>query len=130
VTPGIWLGRRPYLKELPPGIGLVIDLTAEFPAERALRREIPYLCLPVLDAFVPSDAAFLDAVDRVMRETRPVYIHCAMGRGRSASLAAAIAIKKGLAVDVESAEQLLRKTRGGVRLNRLQRAQVRRLMGR
>src|SRR5919202_869647 len=36
VAPGLWLGRRAFVRELPPGVNLVVDLTAEFPAARGI----------------------------------------------------------------------------------------------
>src|SRR4051812_1609170 len=32
VAPGLFLGRRSFASELPPGVGLVVDLTSEFRA--------------------------------------------------------------------------------------------------
>src|SRR5207244_1868915 len=36
VAPALWLGRRPLAHELPDGVVLVVDLTAEFPAARGI----------------------------------------------------------------------------------------------
>src|SRR5207253_2722028 len=55
VTPGLWLGRRAFDRELPPGIGLVIDLTAEFAAPRGVRSGREYHCVPTLDATAPDE---------------------------------------------------------------------------
>lgn len=41
VVPGLWLGRRPFLEELPPGCALVVDMTAEFPAHKAILAGVP-----------------------------------------------------------------------------------------
>src|SRR5215207_8961200 len=46
VIPGVWIGRRLLPAEVPPGVTLVIDLTAEFPECRAVRTGRTYLCLP------------------------------------------------------------------------------------
>lgn len=128
IIPGLWLGRRPYFRELPPSMGLVIDLAAEFPADPVITHGVRYISMPVLDASVPSDAAFMNVVERVLAETEPVFVHCAVGHGRSASVVAAVLIRKGLAADVDSAEALLREKRPGVKLNRLQRQQVKRMV--
>src|SRR5262249_56978547 len=45
VVSGLWIGRRPLPHELPDGVTLVVDLTAEFPASRALPRRPQYPCL-------------------------------------------------------------------------------------
>ena len=35
VAPGVWVGRRPFVRDLPANISLIVDLTAEFPAPRS-----------------------------------------------------------------------------------------------
>lgn len=128
IEPGLWLGRRPYLKELPAEIGLVIDLAAEFPADAEVTRNVRYISAPVLDAWVPDDDMFKLLIDKILAETEPIFVHCAVGYGRSATLMAAVLIKKGLACDVEAAEKILRAKRPGVRLNRAQRRLVSRVV--
>lgn len=51
---------------------------------------------------------------------RPVYIHCAHGHGRSATLMAAAFLAQGLARDAAEAVALMRSERPLVRLNRRQ----------
>jgi protein-tyrosine phosphatase len=128
ILPAIWLGRRPHLNELPAGIALVIDLTAEFPADAALTRQVGYVCMPVLDGTAPPDAVFMKAVEIVLSQTQAVFVHCAVGHARSASVVAAVVIRRGLAADVDSAEAFIRQKRPRVRLNRAQRQQVHRLI--
>jgi hypothetical protein len=128
IISGICLGRRPYFRELPPGIGLVIDLAAELPADPVLTRRVRYVSVPVLDGSAPPDGVFMNLVERVLAETEPVFVHCAVGHARSASVVAGVLIRKSLASDVDSAEALIRQKRPGVRLNRLQRQQVQRLI--
>ncbi|HET6252048.1 MAG TPA: dual specificity protein phosphatase family protein [Tepidisphaeraceae bacterium] len=128
VAPGLWLGRRVSFAELPPGIRFVCDLTAEFSADRKLRRNVTYCCIPVLDGTTGADESVLKMVDRICRINEPVYIHCAVGYGRSASMMAAVLIAKRIADDLESAEALLEKMRPGVHINRAQRKQLARLV--
>src|SRR5205823_6211275 len=45
VVLGLWIGRRPLRNEVPPGVGLVVDLTAEFPKSPGIERGTPYRCL-------------------------------------------------------------------------------------
>jgi protein-tyrosine phosphatase len=117
VAPGLWLGRRPFARELPAGVALVVDLTAEFPAARGLTIGREYVVLPTLDGAAPPEPGFTALVERVAGSAGPVYIHCAMGHGRSATLAAAVLVARGLAADAHEAERLLRRVRPGVRLN-------------
>jgi protein-tyrosine phosphatase len=121
VAAGLWLGRRPLPEDLPPDIDLVVDLTAEFPEPRGVRDGRTYLCLPTLDTLAPDEGAFGELVRRVARWPGRAYVHCASGHGRSATVAAAVLIVRGLARDAKEAEALLRRVRPGVRLKKAQR---------
>jgi protein-tyrosine phosphatase len=127
VAPGVWVGRRAGVRELPPNVGTVIDLTAEFWEPAGVCAGRRYVCVPTLDATASDEAAFREALDCVAAAQGPVYIHCAQGFGRSAALAAAVLIRRGLARDVGEAEAMLAKTRPGVRLYPRQRDLVRRV---
>ena len=122
VAPGLWLGRRPLDGELPGGVGMVVDLTAEFPAARTIRALPGYRCLPTLDASVP-DAAALQALIGTIVNWRQggVYIHCASGHGRSAMVTMAVLLAKGLAVDISDAEAKVRAARPQIGLRPCQR---------
>src|SRR5262245_28082319 len=67
VAPGVWVGRRPFVRELPPGVTLVVDLTAEFPAPRGLRAGREFVCLPTLDAMAPGEVRLREVVALVAR---------------------------------------------------------------
>lgn len=121
IAPGVWLGRRALEKELPSGVNLVVDLTAEFPEPKGVRSNRVYLCLPTLDDSAPDDEAFGRLVERVITWQNGVYIHCASGHGRSATVAAALLIAKEIAEDEQQAETLLKRARPGVQLNKAQR---------
>jgi protein-tyrosine phosphatase len=121
VVTGIWVGRRAYARELPADISMVVDLTAEFPEPRGVRKGRSYVCLPTLDTTAPAAAALREVVRRVDEHSGNVYIHCASGHGRSATVAAALLLARGLATDVAQAESLLRSRRPGIRLTRVQR---------
>jgi protein-tyrosine phosphatase len=121
IVPGLWLGRRAFAHELPAGVELVVDLTAEFAAPRDLVVGRVYHCLPTLDATAPDEDHFHAAVEKIVAWSSPVYIFCAQGHGRSATVAAAVLIRRGLAADAAKAEDMLRRLRPGVRLSRTQR---------
>jgi protein-tyrosine phosphatase len=127
VAPTLWVGRRPFAHELPPGVSLVVDLTAEFVAHPEALRGRTYLCLPTLDMSAPDEKAFQHLVSRVAGWQGIVYVHCAAGHGRSATVAAAVLIVRGLANSVEEAEELMRKVRPGIRLAPAQRSLLRRI---
>lgn len=122
IAPGLWLGRRPFPAELPPDTTLLIDLTAEFPATKAVAQGRTYLCLPTLDTSIPDKHALQEIVKQAAAWNGNVYVHCALGHGRSAMVVMGILLAKGLAKDVNSAETLVKAGRPGIGLSQTQRA--------
>ncbi len=99
VGPQLWLGGAPtyerdYQFLLDNGITAVLDMRAEREGDRAFydRHGINYRRLEVLDATVPADPYLsegADWIDEQIEDGRTVLVHCAKGRGRSATLVAA-----------------------------------------
>lgn len=99
VTPNLWLGgaptyRRDFEELLTLGITAVVDMRAERIAEPAffLEHDIAHRQYRVPDVTVPDEDVLDDAVDWIaarVAEGRTVLIHCAKGRGRSATVLAA-----------------------------------------
>jgi len=116
VAPGIWVGGRVTAPALPPGVTIVVDLVAEYAADRRIRTLPGYRGLPVLDGGVPPDAdAFLALVREVaVTGSGDVLVHCDSGRGRAPTFAAALLVVRGLAPDVASALAVLRAERAVV----------------
>ena len=135
VAPNVFLGCRLTAREArraeAAGWVAVLDLAAELPEVRPLRELANYRSLPVLDATAMSLERLRDAVEWVKRHAAngPVYVHCALGHGRSALVAAAYLLAVGLAADAKSAVKRLRALRPGVRLSRSQRRSLDRLAG-
>lgn len=119
VAPGLHLGRRPLPGQLPAGVTLVVDLTAEFPSYRAQGVEV--IGAWSLDAKAPPAVDLDRVVDHAARHPGGVLIHCAAGHGRSALVAALVLIRRGLAVGLDSAERALKAVRPAVRLHGAQR---------
>lgn len=126
VAPGLFLGRRPRrAADLPPDVALVADLTSEFAAPRGIRAgPARYRCLPTLDADAPPEAAALRALTEEVAGTlasgKTVYVHCALGRGRSVLAAAAVLHALDGVEGAPDAAGLLsrvRSARPGVRLH-------------
>ena len=118
ISPGLWLGRRLQHSEIPEGIKLVVDLTAEFPKIAGLSDDVDYLCLPTLDGYAPEAEAFKVLLDKVNAHPGPILIHCARGHGRSATLMAALLISRELVQDLGEAYNLMKSKRDGIHLHK------------
>jgi len=84
-----------------------------------------YLNLPCWDTHTPTPAAIERAVAWALGERRAghsIYVHCAHGHGRSATVAGAVLIASGAASDAPGAVRLMQAARPRVRLNRRQAA--------
>ena len=127
VAPGVWVGRRPFARDLPADVSLIVDLTAEFPARRSVRRGRTYLCVPTLDATAPEEHAIRAIVEQISAWSGAVYIHCALGHARSAMTAAAVLIRRGHAEDAEHAVKVMRQARPRICLEKSQQRLLERL---
>ena len=102
VSPGVFFGRKLTDSEATRFLAMhpnaaVIDLAAESKAATPFREDARYFQLPVLDLTVP-DAATRDRAFAIIREHLPhgpVLIHCLLGLGRSAHIAAAWLLASG-----------------------------------
>jgi protein-tyrosine phosphatase len=127
IVPRLWIGRR-----LLPGdaasfralkIHAVLDLTAEF-SEAGFVREVPhYLCVPLLDTTPPSPVQLRAALDFLQQHAPhgPVFIHCALGHGRSGTFAAAFLLCSGQVKSLADALTLLQKQRPALDVHDAQR---------
>ena len=127
VADGLFLGRRVYGRELPDGIEMVVDLTAEFIEPRGVRQGRRYVCLPTLDATAPTFEAFAELVDTVAAFQGRVYVHCAVGFGRSATVIAAVLLRRGVCERIGQVIHRLQQARPGVTINRSQVRLLRRM---
>lgn len=121
VAPGVWVGRRPRASDLPPEVAIVVDLCAEFPVARGVADGRRYLAIPTLDARAPAPPDIARAVEAVLAASGPAFIHCAHGHGRSATVAAAVLVRRGEAT-LDDVEATMRAKRPRIGLNRSQRA--------
>jgi hypothetical protein len=114
VVPGVYVGGRLDLADLPPDTALIVDLMCEFSEPRAVRAHPGYRCHPVLDGAAPPEAqdeALLALLDEVKRVRGAAVIHCESGKGRAPSVAALALIARGLAPDLETALAMVRAGR-------------------
>lgn len=128
IAPGIYVGRRPFARGLPPGLHAVVDMTAEFPVARGVKTGREYFCLPTLDYHSPAEIPLLAFVRQIAALPGPIYIHCAAGKGRSVLLAVCVLIARGVAPSVDAAEAMIRAARPRIHLTSAQRAMAERIV--
>jgi len=121
IVDGVWLGRRCSGQRLPAGIAGVVDMTCEFTERREVVDGRSYVLVPTPDGHVPSLKSLVEAVEIAVGSTGPVYVHCAVGHGRSAMFVAAMLIRGGLAGDVDEAVAIVKSRRPLVHVNQSQR---------
>ena len=112
VMPGLFVGRRCSFDCLPPNATTIIDLTAEFPTPRKIRRHTKVMCVPTLDGCSPDRADCLRLFD-VLNENDDavVYVHCANGHARSVTFVAGLLTNKGITNTPDAALQKLKQCR-------------------
>ncbi|MFN8392478.1 MAG: dual specificity protein phosphatase family protein [Bdellovibrionota bacterium] len=94
VAPGVRIGRTisndEAERQLSEGVTAVLDVTAELNEPSAFRT-VQYHSLPILDLTAPSPDQLQEAVSfiRSQAEHGTVFVHCALGRSRSAVVVAA-----------------------------------------
>ena len=126
IAENIWLGRRLTSAEAAVIFGdsavAVLDFTSEFQeCSRLLSGQ--YLCLPTIDHTPPTQTALQAGAAFITAHFRegPVFVHCALGHGRSAIAVAAWLLQNDPKLEVDAAIRQLRSIRSGVRLNGEQR---------
>ncbi len=128
ILSGLHLGCRLFLSDRglfeSKGIASTLDLTAEFSELTFVRAQAGYKCLPLLDTDAPSLEQLRDATIWIEgRITQgPVFVHCALGHGRSATVVAAYLLKSGRASSAEEAVAEVAKHRPKIGLGPKQRA--------
>ena len=127
VAPGIYVGRRCEVADLPAGVGTVVDLTAELDVPPGLRDAVWYRTLPTLDGAAPREADLRALVEEVTAREGPIYVHCAAGHARSALTAAAIVLSRDDGVGAAEVITEFRKSRPRIGLSTPQRRLLRRL---
>ena len=125
-----WLRRKPAWHEVAPGVFFgrqltdseartflaahpnlaVIDLTAESKEATPFREQARYCQVPILDLTEPG-AEICEQACSIIREQLPrgpVFIHCLLGLGRSAYIAAAWLLASGRCATAEDAVKAVR----------------------
>jgi protein-tyrosine phosphatase len=124
VAPNLFFGRRLTTREAAEAKSLgwcaVLDLAAEFAEVEPLRRVPRYRSLPLLDATAPTEDQLRGAVAwlRESMQSGPVYVHCALGHGRTATVLLAYLLTAGRVSTIRDGLKLLRSLRAGAGLHR------------
>ncbi len=120
LLPQVWIGRQPGGRDVDElkkrGVTATLDLTAEFSEPRALRCSDDYFNLPILDLTLPDLDTLRRAVEIIDESSRRgggIYVHCALGYGRAAIVAAAYLLACGRAGDADDAMKQVRSCRPG-----------------
>ena len=117
IVPNVWLGRRPLPADIPRNVDTIVDLTAEFSEIRAVMRGRKYVTIPTLDTQAPNELELRQILPDLSDPASCIYIHCAMGHGRSATLAAAVLLFRKCTQDPDEALAIIRRSRPAVSLS-------------
>ena len=117
-------GLLPACRDSSKGKIAVLDVTCELPCKVRDSCDAYHL-VPVWDTHSPSVSAIQHAVEWAVEFLQPasegdermLYVHCAHGHGRSATVLGALLIATGRADNVSDAVKLMKKGRPRVRLN-------------
>ena len=91
----------------------VLDLTCEFNETAFVQSGRVYFCLPLLDTQAPTLNQMAEAAAWLAQQAAEgaVYLHCALGHGHSATIAAAYLLRTGQADTVSAALQKIAANR-------------------
>lgn len=120
LTESVFIGRRLLSSELPQQFDHVVDLTCEFNEPFAMR-STGYISFPTLDTHHPSIEELRKRVEIIAKLEGTVYIHCAQGHGRTATLAIAYLLHIGHSATVNDAVRYVLERRPLAHLGRSQR---------
>jgi protein-tyrosine phosphatase len=131
IIDGLFLGQRlTSVRDLPENTVLVVDFASELQEPKEILAGRRYLYVPTLDTHVPEDALLREAIEAIVEERKrkqgAVYVHCALGRGRSAMAVSGVLLASGLANSVKEAEAMVQERRHAIRLSPAQKAALER----
>lgn len=117
LLPGIFIGRRlSKASQLPEGCTTIVDLAAEFPEAKSIRKLPGYKSFPILEASVRSKEELREFIATLPE--RGIYIHCGQGHGRTGFFSAAFLLERGYAKTLEEAEAKLVAVRPKLKLRK------------
>jgi len=131
IAPRLFLGPLPYARDHAAmetaDVRAVLDMTGEFARSPYRRDASQYLLMRLMDGTSPTPQEIETAVRwcRAQMESGGVLVHCAAGKGRSATIVAATLIDMGLATDADEAVALMQSRRPSAAPNSNQLAALR-----
>lgn len=116
---GCQLGIIDYKRFIAQNIKSTLDLTCEFQEISFIRNKTKYLCIPLIDTKAPTLNQLDKAVSWIIAqlEEGPVFVHCALGHGRSATVVAAFLIKRGIVNNPKQAIEFIKTKRAKINLH-------------
>lgn len=118
VSDDLLIGRRLVPYEMPRDIKNYVDLTAELEDPPSVKNDFNYICLPILDGYVPKAKELSSAISRL--QDGRTYVHCAQGHGRTGLFTLALLAERHMINGLGAGVSLLKSVRPGLRLNSLQ----------
>lgn len=88
-----------------------------------IRNYHDYLCIPILDALAPTVEQLEQAVSWIMTHLahEGVFVHCALGHGRSIIIIAGFFLENGMVKNSNEAINLVKSKRKNLHLSFIQR---------
>jgi len=126
IIPGLYLGCKlwPTDKEklTQRGISAVVDVTSEWGETGFILKNYEYLSVPVLDSCPPTLDQLREAVQWIEErlEHGGVFVHCAVGHGRSATIIAAYLLHAQNVSGLQNAIDFIKRKRPKINLNHKQ----------
>ncbi len=117
LLPGVFIGRRLFkASQLPEGCATIVDLAAEFPEAKSIRKLPGYKSFPILEASIRTKEELKEFIATLPE--RGIYIHCGQGHGRTGFFAAAFLLERNYAKTLEEAEAMLVAARPKLKLRK------------
>jgi len=127
IIPNLCLGRRLWPFEIQRlslfKIKNTLDLTAEFNEVSFIRNHHDYLCLPILNTLALTVEQLEQAVSWIMTHLahEGVFVHCALGHGRSIIIIAGFFLESGMVKNSNEAINFVKSKRKNLHLSFIQR---------
>ncbi|MEO0479531.1 MAG: hypothetical protein AAF196_08635 [Planctomycetota bacterium] len=103
LLPDLWIGRRLLDEEFELEVDHLVDLTCEYTECPRQRAHPGYLSLPIVDGAAPPPQVLERYLRQIEELPGRVFLHCAEGHGRTATIAAGLLLRRGIAADIDDA---------------------------